>query len=373
MNPDIALESPPLAPAKSPDAPLPPHSPKNAPRRFARVAPFVPWLAFLALFLAIVASLGTGAYPMSFAHAMKVLLHVLHLLPDSGLDVREITVIDTIRPPRILVSTFAGIALGLSGAALQGMMRNPLVGPDLVGVTSGAACGGVLAIILGLSSAGLVALSFCGGLLAMSCTFGFARLVRLKSDGVALILAGFFVGAFFMALVGLMLSLDPTGSGPGIIYWLLGSFRGADPVKLWMIVIPTTLGGLVLMGLRWRLNLLSLSDVDARSLGVNLTWLRWLLIGVVTLMVSAQVAVSGVIGWVGLIIPHCARMLVGPDHRYLIPTSAFLGGLFVLGLDDLTRSIVSSELPVSILAALVGTPVICFLFWKTQSKGWTTQ
>lgn len=346
--------------------------PQSAPR-FARVVPFVPWLAFLTLLAVVVASLGFGAYPMSFGHAMKVLLHVLHLVPDAGLDLREITLIDTIRPPRVLVSTFAGIALGLSGTALQGMMRNPLVGPDLVGVSSGAACGGVLAISLGLSSVGLVLVAFCGGLLAMSCTFGFARLVRLKSDGVALILAGFFVGAFFMALVGLMLYLDPNGSGPGIVYWLLGTFRGADPVKVWMIAIPTILGGFVLMALRWRINLLSLSDIDAHSLGVDLTWLRWTLIGVVTLMVSAQVATSGVIGWVGLIIPHCARMLVGPDHRRLIPTAAFLGGLFVLGLDDLTRSIVGSELPVSILAALVGTPAICFLFWKTQSKGWSAQ
>jgi iron complex transport system permease protein len=230
----------------------------------------------------------------------------------------------------------------------------------------------VLAFFLNLpSSFALVVLAFCGGLLAMVCTLGFALLVQLKSDGVGMILAGFFVGAFFTALVGLMLYLDPHGQGPGIIYWLLGTFRGADSVKLWTIAVPTVLGGAVLMGLRWRINLLSLGDADAHSLGLNLTWLRWVLIVVVALLVAAQVAVSGVIGWVGLLVPHCARMLVGPDHRRLLPTAAFLGGLFVLGLDDFTRATVSAEFPVSILAALVGTPLICVLFWKTQTKGWS--
>ncbi len=124
------------------------------------------------------------------------------------------------------------------------------------------------------------------------------------------------------------------------------------------------------MLLRWRINLLSLGDLDAASLGVDVKYLRWLIIAIVSLMVAAQVSVSGVVGWVGLVVPHCARMLVGPDHRHLLPTSALLGGLFVLGLDDLTRSVVSAELPVGVLTAFFGTPIICFLFWKTQSRGW---
>jgi iron complex transport system permease protein len=137
-----------------------------------------------------------------------------------------------------------------------------------------------------------------------------------------------------------------------------------------MIAIPTLCGGAVLMLLRWRLNLLSLGDLDASSLGINVLWLRWAIIAVVSLIVASQVSVSGIIGWVGLVVPHCARMLVGPDHRRLLPASALLGGLFVLGLDDLTRSVVQAEIPVGILTALFGTPVICFLFWKTQTRGW---
>ena len=170
---------------------------------------------------------------------------------------------------------------------------------------------------------------------------------------------------------------------------VLGGLVGATPHMVSASVMALarllfefapTLAGLVpellpavLMLLRWRINLLSLGDLDAASLGVDVRWLRWLVIAVVSLIVAAQVSVAGVIGWVGLVVPHLARMLVGPDHRRLLPASALLGGLFVLGLDDVTRTIVRGELPVGVLSALVGTPFICFLFWKTQTKGWSDQ
>jgi iron complex transport system permease protein len=347
-------------------------APKPGGLNLQRAAPFLLVLFFVA---AVLASLLIGAYPMSAGRAADILFHLVWPFswpahPDW--DLREVTVMEIIRPPRVLVATLAGIALGMSGTALQGMMRNPLVGPDLVGVSSGAAFGGVLAIILGWSSAGLIGLAFAFGLIAVACTFGLAKIVHAKADGIPLILAGFFVGSFFLAGVGFLLYVDPTGSGPGIVYWLLGTFRGADPTKVWMIAIPTLIGGTILMGLRWRLNLLSLGDLDAASLGIDIRYLRWLVIATVSLMVAAQVSVSGIVGWVGLIIPHSARMLVGPDHRRLMPVSALLGGLFTLGLDDLTRSIIWAELPVGILTAFFGTPVICFLFWKTQSKGWAS-
>jgi iron complex transport system permease protein len=156
-----------------------------------------------------------------------------------------------------------------------------------------------------------------------------------------------------------------------MVYWLLGSLIGATPEKVLTIAVPTLAGGALLMRLRWRLNLLSLGDLDAASLGVNVRRLRWSVLALVSLIVAAQVAVAGIIGWVGLVVPHLARMLVGPDHRRLLPASALLGGLFVLALDNLTRSIVWAEIPVGILTALFGTPFICFLFWKTQTRGWS--
>jgi iron complex transport system permease protein len=155
-----------------------------------------------------------------------------------------------------------------------------------------------------------------------------------------------------------------------ITKWLIGSFVGADWTKVASIGIPTLCGGAILMALRWRMNLLSLNDLDAKSLGINVGVLRWAIIVLVSLIVASQVAVSGIVAWVGLVVPHCARMLVGPDHRRLLPTAGLLGALFVLGLDDLTRSIVHGGLPVGTLTALVGTPTVCFLLWKSRGKGW---
>jgi iron complex transport system permease protein len=330
----------------------------------------LPLFLIMVLMAAVLFSLCFGAYPMPFLRPFSLLAdYLFNPSAHSIWDLREITVVTLIRPPRILVSVLAGIALGMSGTALQGMFRNPLVGPDLVGVSSGAAFGGVLAMALSLPTVWLLTMASIGGVGAMICTLSLAKIVGGKSDGLPLILAGFFVGAFFMAAVGLTLYLSPY-NGPGIVYWLLGTFRGADPVKFWTIAVPTLGGGLILMGLRWRLNLLSLGDLDAQSMGLDVRRLRWLLIMVVSLMVAGQVAVSGVVGWVGLIIPHWARMLVGPDHRRLMPVSGLLGGLFVLGLDTLTRSVVWSEIPVGVLSGFLGTPFICLLFWRTRTKGW---
>ena len=332
-----------------------------------------PLLLFVGVLLAIVGSLCIGAYPMSFLRAGEIVAHLAwpFPLPDNpSWTVKEITVVQIIRLPRVLLAVFAGVGLGLSGAVLQGMMRNPLVGPDLVGVTSGAAFGGVLAMLEAFPPIGIVACAFLGGLVAMVLTFSLASLVRGGADGIPLILAGVFIGAFFIACVGLVQFLASDAQLPTMVYWTLGSFVGADPQKVFMVAIPTLSCGALLMLLRWRLNLLSLGDLDAKSLGVNVHVLRWAIIALVSLIVAAQVSASGLIGWVGLVTPHVGRMLVGPDHRRLLPASALLGGLFVLGLDDFTRTVAQAEVPIGVLTALFGTPIICFLFWKTQSKGW---
>jgi iron complex transport system permease protein len=334
------------------------------------------WLAPLLLgpgvLIAMIASLCIGAYPMSLGRAALAVMHLAwpFSLPDSAVgNVKELIVVEIIRLPRVLLATLSGMGLGMSGAALQGIMRNPLVGPDIVGVSSGAAFGGTLAIMLDWPPAGIIAFAFCGGMVAMFCTFSLAKLAG-GGNSVLLVLAGVFIGALFTALVSLIEFLAPDSKLPTIIFWLLGTFVGADANKVGMIVIPTLLGGAILMLLRWRLNLLSLGDLDAKSLGLNVGLLRWTIIAVISLIVASQVAVSGMVGWVGLVVPHFARMLVGPDHRRLLPTAALLGGLFVLGLDDFTRFVLRVEVPVGVLTALVGTPVVCFLLWKSQGKGW---
>jgi iron complex transport system permease protein len=330
----------------------------------------VPILLGVLLALAVFASLCIGAYPIPFEHAVRLVLGLLwpfHAANHVGWDVRETTVMTIIRPPRVLVAALAGLGLGISGTALQGMLRNPLVSPDILGVTSGAAFGGVLAIALGLPPVALLGMAFAGGLLAISSVFGVAKLAHGSSNSLVLILAGVFLGAFFLALIGLV---EAYGNIFRIVPWLLGSFVNADWQKVETIALPTLAGGAVLMGLRWRLNLLSLGDLDARSLGIPVGALRWAVVIIVSLIVAAQVAVSGIIAWVGLVVPHCARMLVGPDHRRLLPTAALLGALFVLGLDDITRTSVRVHLNVGVLSALAGTPLVCFLLWRSKGKGW---
>ncbi len=340
----------------------------------ARRGRLVPILLAAAVLVAIVASLCIGAYPMSFGQAGIIVAHLSwpFPLPDNPpWTVRELTVVQIVRLPRVLLAVLAGIGLGMSGAALQGMMKNPLVGPDLVGITAGAAFGGVLAMWLQWSQAGVVGLACGGGIGAMACTFGLSKLARGGADGMALILAGIFVGAFFLALVGLIEFIGPDWMLPRMTLWLLGSFVGADPPKVFLIAVPTLGAGAVLMRLRWRLNLLSLGDLDAATLGGDVRVSRWAIIGLVSLIVAAQVSVCGLIGWIGLVVPHLARMLVGPDHRRLLPASALLGGLLVLGLDDLARTVIRAEVPIGVMTALLGTPAICLLFWKVRTRGWT--
>ena len=330
----------------------------------------VPILLGILLLVAVFASLCIGAYPVPLWHSMILVLRLLwpfHGASSFPWDLRETTVMTIIRPPRVLVAALAGLGLGISGTALQGMLRNPLVSPDILGVTSGAAFGGVLAIALDLPPIALLGFAFAGGMLAITSVFTVAKLARGSNNSMVLILAGVFLGAFFLALVGLV---EAFGNIFRIVSWLIGSFVGADWQKVAIIAIPTLVGGAILMGLRWRLNLLSLGDLDAKSLGINVTALRWAVIVIVSLIVAAQVAVSGIVAWIGLVVPHCARMLVGPDHRRLLPTAALLGALFVLGLDDLSRTSVHLRLPVGVLSALAGTPLVCFLLWKSQGKGW---
>jgi iron complex transport system permease protein len=325
-----------------------------------------------ALFGAIVGSICIGPYPMSFFRAGDIATHLAFPwpLPDElPWPLKELTVIQVIRLPRVLLATVVGIGLGMSGTALQGMMRNPLVGPDLVGVSSGAAMGGVLAIMLDWPPAVVVALAFVGGMAAMGGTFWLARLAK-SSDGIGLIVSGIFVGAFCLSCVGLGLFLANDAQLNSIVFWLLGTMLKATPETVWLVGIPTLAGGAVLMLLRWRLNLLSLGNIDAFALGVNVKLLRLGIIVVVSLIIAAQVSVAGIIGWVGLVIPHFARMLVGPDHRKLLPASALLGGIFVLLIDDFTRVILKADVPTGVLTTLIGTPFICFLFWKKQTKGW---
>ncbi|ATQ70718.1 MULTISPECIES: FecCD family ABC transporter permease [Methylosinus] len=333
-------------------------------------ADHVPVLLFVAIVLLMLFSLTLGRYPVPFADVARIVFTTFPINAVGDYENAPWVVVEIVRMPRILLVTLCGMGLALSGAAMQGVFRNPLVGPEVAGVSSGAELGGVAAIMLSWPPLAIVGMAFASGLAALAAAFALARLAG-RASTLALVLSGVIVGGFCCSLVGLLQTLaDPMVKLPSIVYWLLGSFAGATYEKVAIVAGVTLFAGTALLALRWRVNLLSLGNTDAAALGVDVEALRWGLMGLVALLVAAQVSVSGGVGWVGLVVPHLARMLVGPEHTRLLPTSAFLGGIYLLAMDDIARGATEQEIPIGLLTSAVGTPVFAFLFWKTQSKGW---
>ena len=289
---------------------------------------------------------------------------------ESGLDPTIQTVVLKIRGPRVVAALVIGAALAAAGAAYQNMFRNPLVSPDILGVSAGAAVGAVLGIFLSLNVILIQSFAFAFGLAAVGLVYVTANAVRGHDPLLVLVLAGVVVGSLLGACVALMKYLaDPYNQLPAITFWLLGSIASASPADVWSALPLMLLGLLPMWLLRWRINLLSLDDEEARALGVETGRIRFAVIAAATLMTSAAVAISGVIGWIGLVIPHFARMLVGPDFSRLLPTSILLGAGFLLGVDTLARTVARIEIPLGVLTAFVGTPLF---LWQlaTARRSW---
>ncbi|MBI3045739.1 MAG: iron ABC transporter permease [Betaproteobacteria bacterium] len=324
-------------------------------------------LAVLVVLVAIAFSV--GRYPIA-AGDLATLLWAKLTGAGHGLDSTVETVILKIRGPRVLAAILIGAALSAAGAAYQNMFRNPLVSPDILGVSAGAAVGAVLGIFLSLNVIMIQSLAFAFGLGAVGLVYITANAVRGHDPLLVLVLAGVVVGSLLGASVALMKYLaDPYNQLPAITFWLLGSLASANPEDV-RSTLPLMLVGLVPMWLlRWRINLLSLDDEEARALGVETGRIRLTVIAAATLMTSAAVAISGVIGWIGLVIPHFARLLVGPDFSRLLPTSVLLGAAFLLGVDTLARTVARIEIPLGVLTAFVGTPLF---LWQlaTARRGW---
>ena len=313
-------------------------------------------LALVTIVIAI-ASLCLGQYPLSLAEVFRQLAHL------SPLDGVAGQVVWSVRLPRIVMALLAGGALGLCGATLQGVFQNPLVDPHIIGVTSGSAFGGTLAILLGLNAALMMASTFLFGLAALMLVYLIAALQGREST-LVLILSGIILSGFFAALVSLMQYLaDSEETLPNIVFWLLGSFATASWHKVLLMALPVACAAMVLFKLRWRINLLALEEKDARGLGVAVTGLRR---GV---LVCCAVLVSGSIAWVGLVIPHLARLLAGADHRRLLPTAFWLGGGFMIVVDDLARTLIQAEIPIGIITALLGAPLFTWLLVQSRRTG----
>ena len=314
-----------------------------------------------AVFLAVLlGSLLVGRYTLSPGH----LIHMLWTRISGGAadwPISDDKVVFAVRLPRVAAAALVGAALAVSGAAYQGMFRNPMVSPDILGASTGAGFGAAVAILLGAGYFGISAAAFCCGLLAVAAAWLVSRLSK-ADQAVALILAGMMISSLFSAGTSFVkLVADTQQQLPAITYWLMGSLSSIKDKDVLFLSIPVTLGMVPLLVLRWRMNLLTLGEEEAQSMGVNTRRLRGTVIVCATLLTSASVAVSGMIGWVGLVIPHFCRMLFGYDYRRLIPAGALFGASFLLIVDDIARLVTTGELPLGILTAFVGAPLFVYL------------
>lgn len=316
----------------------------------------------------IVFAASVGAYPIGFGDLIAATGRWLTgQEPAGSID----TVLFEVRLPRVFAGVLAGAALAAAGAAYQGLFRNPLVSPDILGVSSGAGLGAVIGIFLSLPIWAIQLSAFAMGLVTVAVVYVIASMVRGREPILVLVLAGVVVGSLTGAAISLLKILaDPYDQLPAIVFWLLGSLssiRNSDVATS----APLVLAALVpLILLRWRVNVLSLGDEEAKALGVDSGRLRLIIILAATLMTASVVAISGVIGWVGLVIPHLARMLVGPNFERLLPASMLMGGGYLLLVDTLARSMTVTEVPLGILTAIVGAPFFLWLLARGRA-GWS--
>jgi len=317
--------------------------------------------------LAVIA-LAIGPYPLDPG---EILVRLWERLVGDGM-ARDAaaTVLFDVRMPRVLAAFAVGAALAAAGAAYQGMFRNPLVSPDILGVSAGAGLGAVLGIFLSLPVIAIQLFAFAGGLGAVALVAAVAAMVRGRDTVLVLVLAGVVIGALAGAATSLLKILaDPYDQLPAITFWLLGSLAGVtnEDVGGALPIVAVALVPLAL--LRWRINVLSMGDEEARTLGIDAGRLRIGVIVCATLMTAAVVSISGVIGWVGLVVPHIARMLVGPGFGLLLPAATLLGGCYLLVVDTLARTISTTEVPLGILTAVIGAPVFVWLL-AAGRRGW---
>lgn len=278
------------------------------------------------------------------------------------------SVVFNLRLPRVIVAILIGAGMAVAGAAYQSLFSNPLATPDTLGVASGTCVGAVLGLLLNWNLVGVQAVALVGGLVTVLITTTVAR-TRNGRDVVMLVLAGVIVGALADAVLSILkLTADPTSELPEITYWLMGSLAGISYQQIAFAAPLLLLGMGVILALRWRLNVLSLSDDEARAAGVNLRTLRIGIIVAGTVVTASVISMCGQVGWIGLIVPHAARMLTGSNNRQLLPVCVLLGAVIMLVIDTVARTITAAEVPVSVVSAIVGAPFFITLLRRTMGS-----
>lgn len=315
---------------------------------------------FVILLIAIFLSFLIGRYGVPAIQAIKILLSEFMPIEQTWSDNMAISVLN-VRLPRIILACLVGCCLSLAGTSYQSVFQNPMAAPDILGASSGACFGAALAILFGFSGMWLTISAFSFSIICIILVYIIGSRTR-GNQIVNILLAGIMVGSIFTAGTSFVkLVADPSNQLPAITYWLMGSLSGTNMRDVGFAVIPMLIGIIPLFINRWRMNLLTLGDEEARSLGVNTSKLRIIVIVGATFVTAASVAVSGMIGWVGLVIPHLSRRLIGSDNRYLIPASMLFGAIFLLLVDNVSRNLLATEIPIGILTAFIGAPFFIYL------------
>lgn len=320
--------------------------------------------------LAFAISIMTGRYSISFEQFIEIIVSKV-TGATIGLSSSNIeTVLFTIRLPRIFAAMLVGAGLSMSGAAYQGMFKNPMVSPDILGASAGAGFGAAFGILMEFNNFLIQITAFIFGIFAVCVSYFVSKMISRSSSVLTLVLTGMVVSTLFQSFISLTKYVgDPYTKLPAITFWLMGGLSSISVSDVKTIFIPITIGVILLILLRWRINALSFGEEEAKAMGIDTAKLRFLVIISSTLITSASVSISGMIGWVGLIIPHLTRMIVGPNFKALLPASFLIGTTYLLIVDDMARSLFSVEIPLGILTSLIGAPFFIYLLLNGK-KGW---
>ena len=322
-------------------------------------------ILLLVLFMTFLFALCVGKYHLELEKNLKILWECLTLR--SGQNV-ETNVVLGIRLPRVLGAVLVGATLSVAGAVYQGIFRNPLVSPDFLGVSSGACIGAAIAILMALPAAFIQGFAFIGGIIAVSLTLTIPKLFKSDSN-ILLVLSGIIINGLMSSIMGFIkYTADPDTELAAITYWQMGSLSTVFMKTILPVVLPMVISVAVVFAISWSIDVVSLGEKEAKALGVNVQRVTYIGVACATLMTAGAVCVAGTISWVGLVVPHFARMLVGPDNRKLLPVSALTGAIFMLVVDTGCRNIGISELPISILTGVISAPFYAFLLYKQRMR-----
>ena len=315
------------------------------------------------------ASFMIGQYPIDPAGVVDIIGSRLFGFPCSESDMAQ-TIVWKVRLPRICAALLVGAALSVAGAVYQGLFKNPMVSPDILGASSGAGFGAALAILLSLPYALIQVNAFVFGIVAVGLAYFVCQRVSRGKDAILmLVLGGMIVSTLFSSFITLTKYVaDPDSKLPEITYWLMGSLSTANLQDVLFLLPPLLIGMAPLACLRWQLNAMAFGDEEAQAMGLNVKRLRGLFILCATLLTAASVAIAGMIGWIGLIIPHMARFMVGPNCKVLLPMSFLVGGSFLLLVDNVARNLFTVEVPLGILTSIIGAPFFFYLLLKRKKE-----